>query len=309
MGYENEHILTDEPDWVIIDPATIISTRKTLTAQQARLWSLVLDSRSLPYRLQEISGEWSLHTPPDKMEVASIELRCFERENLNWPPSPLPSRPLVENNLATLSILLLLATFHNITSLELRLPFNWLESGSARADRILDGEWWRLITALTLHHDVVHLLSNLCIGGIFVLLLCRELGSGLSWTLLLAAGAGGNLLNAFMHGGTHNSVGASTAVFAAVGILASLNLKRNHNRRWALPVAAALALLAILGTEGKQTDLGAHLFGFVCGITLGLVTERFIEKYGQPKPLLNILLAMLSGIIVVAAWLAAVGTG
>ncbi|MCE1226661.1 MAG: hypothetical protein LWW87_09280 [Geobacteraceae bacterium] len=44
------------------------------------------------------------------------------------------------------------------------------------------------MTALTLHADLQHLLGNLTIGGLFVFLLCRETGTGLSWFLLLAAG-------------------------------------------------------------------------------------------------------------------------
>src|SRR6185369_4433376 len=110
----------------------------------------------------------------------------------------------------------------------------------------------------TLHADLTHLLSNVTIGGIFIILLCRELGSGLAWSLLLGSGALGNLVNALVQAPTHRSVGASTAVFGAVGILAAISMVRYRHhlqRRWFIPVAAGLALLAILGTEGKNTDL------------------------------------------------------
>lgn len=316
MDNDSVHIPHEQDDWLIIDPALIDGSIHQLTAQRVRLWSLVLDARYLPCQLQEVSGSMHLLVPPYSFAAACHELRCFERENRHWPPPPPPPRPLVENTLATLSVLLLLAIFHNITRLDIQdavgFPIDWQSCGSAHAARILDGEWWRLVTALTLHSDVVHLLSNLSIGGMFVLLLCRELGSGLAWSLLLAAGVSGNALNALLHAGTHVSVGASTAVFGAVGILAALSLVRyrlQRQRRWALPVAAALALLALLGTEGKQTDLGAHMFGFVSGLVFGLIAERMIARYGQPGALLNALLALLSGVIVVAAWLAAVAAG
>ncbi len=316
MENDKEYIAPVDDNWLIIDPLLIDGSQHKLTADRARLWSLVLDARFLPCQLQELSGEWCLLTPVSRFTEACAEIRSFERENHYWPPPPPPPRPMAENRLATLSVLLLLATFHNITHLDIPLlaghHIDWLDCGSANAGRIVDGEWWRLVTALTLHSDVVHLLSNLSIGGIFVLLLCRELGSGLAWTLLLAAGVSGNALNAFMQSASHISVGASTAVFGAVGILAALSLIRHrHHRqkRWALPIAAALALLAILGTEGKQTDLGAHLFGFLSGTVLGLLTERLIERYGQPGTVLNASLAVLSGAIVVAAWLAAVAAG
>jgi len=101
-------------------------------------------------------------------------------------------------------------------------------------------------------------------------------------------GALGNLVNAGLQSPTHSSVGASTAVFGAVGILAALSMVRygrNLRRRWMLPVAAALALLALLallGTEGKNSDLGAHLFGFIYGGCLGLITEYLIGRHGRP---------------------------
>ena len=36
----------------------------------------------------------------------------------------------------------------------------WFERGSADADRILLGELWRTVTALTLHANLAHALSN-----------------------------------------------------------------------------------------------------------------------------------------------------
>ena len=141
-----------------------------------------------------------------------------------------------------------------------------------------------------------------------MVLLCRELGSGLAWSLLLAAGALGNLVNAFVQRSSHSSLGASTAVFGAVGILAAISLVRYREQlrqRWPLPVASALALLAVLGTEGRNTDLGAHLFGFVYGVCLGLIAEYLIGRHGRPGRLLNALLALLCCGIVATAWVLA----
>ncbi len=303
-------------DWVRIEPELIDESFLSLSQQRTRLWSLVLDARYIPCQIREAPGEWLLLVPPYRFDEACMELRRFECENHHWPPvQPLP-RPMIENTLATLSVLLVLAAFYNITRLDVTamdgIPIDWGRIGSAQSGRILDGEWWRLVTALTLHADVLHLISNLAIGGVFVFLLCRELGSGLAWTLLLAAGAAGNLCNALLQSRQHDSVGASTAVFGVVGILSALNLVRYRHylrRRWPLPVASALALLSILGTEGKNTDLGAHLFGFLTGVVIGLITEILISRYGQPSRRLNALLALLGGIIVVTAWMMALASG
>lgn len=288
----------------------------TLPERRAHLWALVLLARYIPCHMAPGETGWHLLVPANRFDDAIAELRLFEEENRHWPP-PLPAaNQLVENTLATLAILVLLATFHNLTRIDMpilgHVPPDWIDLGSADAARIMEGQWWRLVTALTLHADWLHLISNLAIGGVLIVFLCRELGSGLAWCLLLGSGILGNLVNAWIQPSTHTSVGASTAVFGAVGILAAISLVRYRDhlrRRWALPVAAALALLALLGTEGKRTDLGAHLFGFIYGVFLGLITEYLVARYGRPGRILNAILALADAAVVVAAWWTALAWG
>jgi len=303
----------EQHEWQTVAPEEI-NTRFSQRNDEAfiRIWALVLTARSIPCRIEHDLNGWHLSIPAELMVRATEEIRTFEKENRNWPPAAPPYRSMRENSLSTLCILFLLATFHNITRLKIPLyghpPPDWLDSGSAKVHLIHYGEWWRLITALTLHADWLHLLSNLTIGGFFVYLLCRELGSGLAWSLLVAAGTLGNWANAQVQLPTHSSIGASTAVFAAVGILATINFARHRlNRRgqWKLIIAAALALLALLGTEGKNTDLGAHLFGFRFGVGMGMAAEFLIARWGRPGRKLNGLLALTSGLLVSAAWWAA----
>lgn len=288
----------------------------SVTKQQARSWALVLDSRSIPCCIEPDGEAWLLLVPKHQLESARRELQLYEEANQGWPPALPAARQLTDNTLPTVSVLILLATFYNLTLVGISLPGHGIpdlyELGSAHAASIRDGQLWRCITALTLHAGPVHLLGNLTIGGIFIILLCRELDSGLAWSLLLAAGSIGNLINAWVQSPAHRSIGASTAVFGAVGILAAVRLVRDrHNlqRRWSIPIAAGLALLAILGTEGKHTDLGAHLFGFGAGVLLGMAAEHLMVRYGRPGGVLNFLLAVMSGALVVSAWWAAIGLG
>lgn len=290
----------------------LLSANVTLSTNQARIWALTLEARQIPCRVEGAGRSWRLLVPPNLFSLALDELRLFEAENRNWPPPLAPAVPQVDNLLITLSILFLLAIFHNLTRLNLDYfgltVDDWVRLGNADAGAIMAGEWWRSITALTLHADELHLLGNLTIGGVFILFLCRALGSGLAWSLLLACGTCGNLLNAWVQSPLHRSVGASTAVFGAVGLLAAINLLHDGQRlrqRWYLPLAAALALLALLGSEGENTDLGAHLFGFAVGIGLGLGTGYGLGKYGRPGPWLNALLALICLGLVGGAWWAA----
>ncbi len=305
MNAEEKDNLLETPAWrpVFLENGEVPGKRRV------QIRALVLDSRSIPCCIEHDGSGWLLLVPEPHYETARAELILYEENNRNWPPPMPPARKLVENTLPTISILILLATFHNLILLGLSTPdhgiIDFKELGAAHAEKILNGEWWRMVTALTLHADLTHLLSNLIIGGIFIILLCRELGSGLAWSLLLASGSLGNLLNAWVQSPAHRSVGASTAVFGAVGLLAAISMVRHRHhlqRRWFVPVAAGLALLAILGTEGKRTDLGAHLFGFGSGTFLGLVTEYLVGKYGRPGRVLNAVLALATGVVVAAAW-------
>ena len=272
-------------------------------------WIVVLAARNIPYFLEHEKQEWRLLVPEERIPDAIQEVNLYEDENHSWPPLPPPHHSLDANSYATLSVLVLLAAFHNFIRSDPMMVNgiypDWFSLGMTQSARILDGEWWRLITALTLHANLQHLLGNLVIGGGLVILLCRELGTGLSWTLLLGAGILGNLANAFVQPPTHNSFGASTAVFGVVGILAGLSLRRYRQQakqRWVVPVAAALSLLVLLGSEGKNTDLGAHLFGLLSGLLLGLLVEPVVARYSYPGRRLNLLLAACSAVCVMTAW-------
>ncbi len=287
------------------------SSAITLSRRQMRSWSLVLESRHIPWRAERRGFGWQLLVPAETLTRASRELRQYESENRGWPPPPPQNTPLIDNRTTTIWILIAIGVFYNLTLHNINLaghhPVNWKALGNAHAGKILDGQWWRLVTALTLHADWQHLLSNLVIGGVFISRLCRDLRSGPAWLLLLAAGGFGNLANACLQNPAHQAVGTSTAIFGAVGMLAAISMVRyRHNlrprRRWTLPVAAALGLLAMLGAGGENTDIGAHLFGFLFGLPLGLGAELAVESWGRPGRMANALLALTAVGIVIGAW-------
>ena len=282
----------------------------------ARDWALVLEARGIPCRLERNGGVLQVMVPAACRAEAVKELVLFEEENRDWPPVPPAAPPFADNTLATLSNLLLLALFHNLVRLGVWLhgeaPPAWMAIGSADSELILNGQWWRLVTALTLHANSLHLLGNLAIGGIFIVYLCRCLGSGLGWALLLSAGVLGNLVNAVLQPLNHVSVGSSTLVFGAVGLLASLNSSRHRRltwKRWFLPFAGAVALLALLGTEGERTDLGAHLCGFMAGAAMGLPAGYLVGVRGRPGRLPDTILSLLSAMVVTASWMMALAWG
>lgn len=300
----------EQPEsWHLLTPADLPAEDGTLPRTASLVWGAVLASRNIPYRLEQDHQRFYLLVPDSRRPDALWELQLYEKYNRARPLPRSETGPLADTILSTLSVLILLAGFHNLVHadrllLHGTLP-DWLQLGMAQSDKIRAGEWWRVITALTLHADLPHLLGNLGIGGMFVFLLCCEVGAGLSWSLVLGAGAIGNVLNAWLHADGYRSVGASTAVFGAVGALAAISAVRYHRQlqqRWPLPVAAALALLVLLGSEGAHTDLGAHLFGFLAGLVLGVLTELLLSRYGNPGPYLKRLLVFCNILVVTAAW-------
>lgn len=290
----------------------------SLSRQKARSWSLVLSARLIPCRIAKDRRRWQLLVPADGFEAAIRELRQYERENRGWPPPPPAKVPNKNNAVLTVCILAAVAVFHNLTLTGFGLLgpdfVAWLNIGNAHAGKIMSGELWRTCTALTLHADWLHLFGNLLIGGVFIVRLCRDLGSGLGWLLVVASGILGNLINAWLQAPDHRAVGASTAVFGAVGVLAAISLVRyRHNlrpqKRWLLPIAGAFGLLAMLGAGGGRTDLGAHLFGFLAGLALGAGAEWAIERSGRPASFLNGMFASLSIAAVLGSWYAAIRFG
>lgn len=152
---------------------------------------------------------------------------------------------------------------------------DWLDAGALNADVIHSGQWWRLITALTLHADVGHLLGNIAFGAPFGFFAAQLLGTGRAWASILFAAALGNLIDSALMPAQQVTIGASTAVFAMLGLVAAYAWRRGsgHTQRWALkwaPLIAGIALLGITGTGGENTDVLAHLAGFGSGVLLGV---------------------------------------
>ncbi|PLX98628.1 MAG: rhomboid family intramembrane serine protease [Desulfuromonas sp.] len=304
---ESEH---NDPGWV---PLTrLIPHPENPTPATLRTWSLVLAARGIPYRTIPERKPHEILIPEQYSAIAVHEISLYRRENPDNTP-PVKPLPTTENRIASISILLLLGIFHNLTYFHISgfgyNPIDWLNLGSANSSLIFTGEWWRIITALTLHADGQHLMGNILIGGYFVVRLCEITGSGMGWFLILGSGALGNLLNAFFQSGTHNAVGASTAIFGAIGIAGAISSTlspRHLIRQWLLPLAAAAVLLGLLGTgTDSRTDVGAHLFGFLAGALLGIGAGLYLRNKGKLTDGRNLALAIITPAIVAAAWMLA----
>jgi len=282
-------------------PGTAV--RVTPSRRRADEWAVVLAAADIPHWLRQRLDGWALIVPPDDAPTALKILAAYDEENsregVSGGDEDVPARP---PTIAGVVVALLLLGFFAITGPR-AAGGAWFEHGSADATRVLAGEWWRAVTALTLHADAPHVLANAAASALLMTAVCWHLGPGVGLWLLLLAGAGGNALTAAVHGGDHVSVGASTAVFGAIGILAALQITRSRagsggRKSWVV-IAASLALLALLGT-GPHADVLAHLFGFLVGGGLGLIAALTIRGT-LPAPVQWLLVAA-AGAAVVGAW-------
>jgi len=282
-------------------PGTAV--RVTPDRREADEWAVVLAAAGIPHWLRQRLDGWALIVPPDDADTALHALAVYDEESAGvGAPVTTPARPLT---IVGAVVALLLVGFFAITGPRAGRSA-WFEHGSADAGRLMAGEWWRAVTALTLHADAPHVAGNAVALVVLMTAVCWHFGPGLGAWLLLLAGTAGNLLTAAVHGGGHSSVGASTAVFAAVGILAAhrvvtparVGAGLGTRKRWVV-VAAALALLAMLGT-GPHADVLAHLFGFAAGGGLGLLAARLLPRE-LTAPVQWLLVAGAAG-AVVGAW-------
>jgi len=247
--------------------------------KQICLWSLVLQSVGVSHMVANRGSGWVITVAEDLEEVASHQLASFEEENTRWPPpAPENHRSLFSFHRRRPPTIFLMSFFLFFFALTGSWSVDpWFEAGAVNSVQIMEhGQWWRLVTGLTLHADPVHLVGNLIIGGLMVHLVCKTVGSGCGWLAILLAGSLGNLINILARDSFHLSVGFSTAVFGSIGILSGIAIRRQGRIRDMLPpLGAGLALLAMLGMEGARTDIGAHVSGLACGGIFGFLLAGF----------------------------------
>jgi membrane associated rhomboid family serine protease len=270
--------------------------------------ALVLESQGIPSQIHRGEQGWVLSVPASAEPLARIEIAAYRAES-RLAAQPQPARELpVGSPWPALAVFAALLLTFKLAQSALWLDIDWLTAGRIDGGRMFAGEWWRAVTALTLHADLGHLLGNLAFGAFFGYSVARYVGAGCGWLAIVLCGALGNCMNVLLMGAEHRAIGASTAVFAALGILSAYCWRHgfppgaSRRERFA-PVVAGLGLLAFTGTGGINTDLGAHLFGFVAGFGGGLVFARF--GFARTR-LIQGSCGVLALAVVAVAWLAAV---
>ncbi len=268
------------------DALSLGEVARTRHGRVARDWALVLAALDVPCEIVADGGEHVIAAAPADVDRARAELREYDEENRGWRRAEELPLALENGWIASLAWIFTLIVMHALTGAR-ALSTDWYRQGRGDAGAILGGEPWRALTALGLHADAAHLLGNTFLGALMLALVAEVLGIGVGLFTVIAAGALANLANSAIQEPHFRFIGASTAVFAALGILGGhrwqrrKSVRRRNNAAW-IPLLASAFLLGFLGSGGGElagaragrVDVVGHVCGFVVGVLVGALSAR-----------------------------------
>jgi len=166
----------------------------------------------------------------------------------------------------------------------------------------LSGDWWRLITYMFVHGNLMHIGFNMwCLWDLGAL--CESLYG--RWTyaaVYLLTGIAGGLTrlawNPFVP-----SVGASGAIFGLAGaLIASFYLGEFAQPRIALkPILTSLLVFAgfnlVVGNFFSEIDNACHVGGLVSGLILGALLARVAPHHDAPLQRAGVLAVVALGLV------------
>jgi rhomboid protease GluP len=244
-----------------------------LSEKKSNLIVLILSSQHIKTYTQREGKGFNILVEEGGKAYAYATVRAYEQENKTRKnfshPYELSLNPFSSG--AAICIMGLLTMIHFYIAYIAKHEQAVLAYGSSSLF-IQQGETFRAVTALFLHADVGHLLGNL--AGIIILVapFFKLSGFGTGPFMLLMAGTTGNLLTAAFYRNAHLSIGASTAIMGAAGLLAAFHLtlkNQSFSFRSILPIPAGITLV-LLFSQGERTDIMAHIFGFASGFVFGI---------------------------------------
>jgi rhomboid protease GluP len=199
------------------------------------------------------------------------EVQQNQRFNRAMAASPLP---IVTPILIAINVAVFIVMAVNGVSLTHPSAESFLRWGADFGPLTTHGQWWRIVTAMFVHANFLHVLMNMLILWSIGRFTERLFGRVSFIVLYLFAGIGGNLASLAWQPFTV-AMGASGAIFGVYGgLLAVLVLHRNTvpgPRVLAIAKSAAifLAINVFYGLTQTTVDMAAHIGGLLSGFVLG----------------------------------------
>jgi rhomboid protease GluP len=219
--------------------------------------------------------------------AGGVTAKAQRREYSEWDPRAAPGTYLL---LAINIAVFVWMTMHGV-SLRDPTPDQLLHYGANSPSHVLDGEWWRLVTAMFVHIGIVHIATNMWCLWNLGLLGEPLLGPYGMVAVYVLTGVAGNLLSVAwdvirvppQYLDRFVGAGASGAVFGIAGILIvllsnkKLPIPWRELKRLRTSVARFAGINLVIGASTilpffgnvVRIDNSAHIGGFLCGLALG----------------------------------------
>lgn len=182
---------------------------------------------------------------------------------------------LLAANFALFGIALLAATRSGVGPEALwRMPGSTLVALGARDYHVIEGEWWRLATAVFLHGNLIHLLFNALVLFDVGPAVEEMYGAARFLVLYFLAGIAGSLASFFWHPYVI-MVGASGALFGLIGVMIAYGYR--HRTALAEQIKTMYVRWAIYGLVFgfviPGIDNAAHIGGLLAGMVYGMLVS------------------------------------
>lgn len=270
--------------------------------KQIRDESLVLLSQGISHRLEHSpDGPFQIFVELDDQKRARFQIRLYHREN---PPREVNAPLPLKASFQPIWVLLVPAA---VTLVQFSGIIPGIEGeGLSDANKVMNGQWWRCITALTLHGDSRHLGGNLLTGYLVLSMMSYRISLAKVVPFLAVSSALANFCVAATVQTDFRSLGFSTFVFAAIGALSVMEFrlmpKESHGllRRFA-PLCGAASLATFVGL-GEHADILAHLYGFIAGLLCGFIPSKKSLRWGAPVAASDIFWVVAYYAIFIIGW-------
>jgi membrane associated rhomboid family serine protease len=238
--------------------------------RQAMEWGLVLASQGIEAIIDRSEQGWELLVPEGDYRRGQEALAQYRAENRNWHwRQPLPEAGLVFHWGSLGWAGAIVAAYYWSA---VRYP-GVQSAGILDSEKVAGGQWWRLLTAVTLHAGAPHLVANASTGFVLMGLAMARYGAGVALLAAFLAGVAGNVADLLVYAQPHQSLGASGMVMGALGAITvqSFSFWRQYrpDRRFLLRAAAAGVLILVLLGFSPDSDVVAHVGGFMAGALFG----------------------------------------
>jgi rhomboid protease GluP len=186
--------------------------------------------------------------------------RDFEQGMTYWPPLTL-----------TLIAALTAIFVWQVSAGALASQAALVDAGALVQSRVIEGEYWRMLSATLMHGGVEHLIGN-C-SALYILGMAGEHAVG-GWRVMViyvASGLAGSLASVLA--GPGPSVGASGAICGLMGAVILILYRYRHvyhvrNKEIGLVLAGWAAYTIVIGAIEPQIDNWAHLGGLIGGVVV-----------------------------------------